>query len=154
MKTSAVSRWECLSRRLTLALLLLSVLTFIFANSLTPGAASSQASGGIYAFLSRFFGFLPFFSHHFVRKAAHFCEYAVLGFLCALTPSVYLNGRKGAYPLASLFSLAVAATDELVQTGIAGRVGSGEDVFIDALGALFGFLLPILTFGLKRITCK
>ncbi|MGA9761055.1 MAG: VanZ family protein [Gaiellaceae bacterium] len=67
-----------------------------------------------------------------LRKLAHAAEYALLAALLL---------RALAQPwLAFLFALAYAASDELHQHFVRGRVGAPRDVAIDAAGALIGLL--------------
>ena len=68
-----------------------------------------------------------------LRKLAHAAEYAVLGALLARA-----TGRAGlAFAIGSLY----AASDELHQTLVPGRMGSPLDVAIDAVGVACGVLL-------------
>lgn len=69
-------------------ILILVYLCFIYGNSLTPAAISSKESG---YFLAKIQDFLAgagmdawWLTEHLVRKAAHFTEYAGLGFLLAM----------------------------------------------------------------------
>ena len=80
-------------RFLVLHVMALGTLLFIFANSLTPASASASVSGSLFERLKEFFGFLPFFDHHFLRKAAHFCEYALLGAIVAFYPAFAFRGK-------------------------------------------------------------
>jgi VanZ family protein len=85
--------------------------------------------------------------HHIVRKAAHFLEYALLGFLTSslmLFLRRYLVKRKielwktWFYPAEFCFLYAI--TDEIHQV-YSERGPSPKDVLIDTAGALFGILL-------------
>ena len=70
-------------RALFTALLILYTL-FVFSNSLDMGPSSSSKSGAVLALVNGFFdsvGLPLHLSEHFVRKAAHFAEYFVLGAL-------------------------------------------------------------------------
>jgi len=68
-----------------------------------------------------------------LRKLAHAAEYAVLGALL-----VRATGRGGlAFALGTLY----AASDELHQTFVPGRMGSPLDVAIDAVGVACGVVL-------------
>jgi VanZ family protein len=128
-------------KRLTLLLMLLSVLAFIFGNSLEPLTVSGATSKSLYDFLSRIFGSLPFFTHPFLRKAAHFAEYALLGACLFFVPSTFWDGRVGRYPMALLSSLPVALADEGLQYFSSGRNPSLWDVLLDFSGAAFAFFV-------------
>jgi VanZ family protein len=68
-----------------------------------------------------------------LRKFAHAAEFAVLGALL-----VRATGRTGlAFAIGALY----AASDELHQSFVPGRLGSPFDVAIDALGVAVGILL-------------
>jgi VanZ family protein len=68
-----------------------------------------------------------------LRKLAHTAEYAILGALL-----VRATGRSG---LALALGVAYAASDELHQAFVPGRLGSPLDVAIDAVGVAAGILL-------------
>jgi VanZ family protein len=68
-----------------------------------------------------------------LRKFAHAAEFAVLGALL-----VRATGRTGlAFAIGALY----AASDELHQSFVPGRLGSPFDVAIDAVGVAVGILL-------------
>ena len=88
--------------------------------------------------------------HHWIRKSAHFTEYAVLGLLVfrALARSFPAGDRPG-FRLAGfalLISAAYAATDEFHQCFVAGRTPGLGDVLIDASGAAVA-LAAVLAWG-------
>jgi VanZ family protein len=68
-----------------------------------------------------------------LRKMAHTAEYAVLGALL-----LRATGRAG---LAVLLGTLYAASDEIHQSFVAGRMGSPVDVAIDAVGVALGVLV-------------
>lgn len=76
-----------------LTILVVVVLMFIWGNSLVPGETSGEISDGVTAFIARVLGIESETMGHYVRKAAHFTEYAVLG----ITISVLLLwiGERG-----------------------------------------------------------
>jgi VanZ family protein len=67
-----------------------------------------------------------------LRKAAHFCEYAVLGLLLVRAT------RREVVALA--LGVLYAASDEVHQHFVAGRHAAVRDVAIDAAGVLTGVL--------------
>lgn len=86
---------------------------------------------------------------HPVRKAAHFLEYTVLGFLmtntlCGFRKASFGNNVGTAYILGTLY----AVTDEFHQLFVPGRSGQLSDVLLDSLGVLFGCLIVLV---LKKI---
>ena len=125
-----------------LTLLILLNLALIWGNSLLTGDTSGAVSGGVLAFVGRFLPvLLTEAGHTFLRKAAHFSEFALLSLLfCGRhrlvrqeTP-LYLMG----------FGLAVACIDETIQIFTPGRASSLIDVWIDTAGFALGFAV-ILT---------
>jgi VanZ family protein len=77
----------------------------------------------------------------YVRKLAHFCEYALLGFCLALPLYAY-RIRKGWLLLtAQLICSLYAASDEFHQGFIPGRSPQVRDVLIDSAGAFVGILI-------------
>lgn len=74
--------------------------------------------------------------HGYIRKAAHFAEYAVMAFLAARAFSLSSVARLRTRPLlwAFVLVLLVAAADELNQSFLASRTGSFWDVLLDAAG--------------------
>ena len=122
-----------------LTILIAANLALIWGNSLLPGESSGAISGGVLAFLGRF---LPFLlteaGHTFLRKAAHFSEFALLGLL--------YSGRhrltKGETPAhLMLFGLTVACIDETIQIFTPERASSLIDVWIDASGFALGLVV-------------
>ena len=80
-----------------------------------------------------------------VRKLAHFCIFAGLGFLCFAAFSVDLPPRR-AFPAALGLGAVRAILDEVHQSFVPGRSCEFRDVCIDFAGVLLGalFLLLIL----------
>jgi VanZ family protein len=68
-----------------------------------------------------------------LRKVGHFLEYAVLGAL--------LFRAVGREPVALLLGSLYAATDEIHQAFVPGRLGSPLDWLIDTAGAAAGVLV-------------
>ncbi|MEM7658057.1 MAG: VanZ family protein [Bacteroidota bacterium] len=74
-----------------------------------------------------------------VRKAAHFTEYFILGILSHRLLERYVPGPK-IWLWAWLFCACYAGTDEFHQRFVPGRGASIIDVGIDSLGAIVGIL--------------
>lgn len=74
---------------------------------------------------------------HFVRKAAHFTEYALLGAsLYLLFSAWFLTSKKKPYILAMLIALLYATSDEIHQIFSLMRGPQVTDVLIDFSGCL------------------
>lgn len=109
----------------------------IFYFSAQTAEDSAELSGGIVADLIAFLNIT--LSEHFVRKAAHFSEYAMLGFLTA--NAVRLN-FSGSYPrIAVLICAFYSVTDEFHQIFVPGRSCQLSDMLLDTAGSVFGILI-------------
>lgn len=133
-------------RKRRLFCVLLTLLTavyigFIYGNSLQDGAASSERSGRVVEMLQALLSSLGWqgtVSDYFIRKAAHFAEYAGLGLLLGLTLRAYTPHilRHVFVPL--FIGLLVPVSDEFLQLFIEGRAGMVQDVVLDFAGFLAG----------------
>ena len=83
-----------------------------------------------------------------VRKAAHFTEYAVLGFFMGLQ-WVRRDGRSRFW-LPEGLCLAAACVDEGIQLFVSGRAGQLRDVCIDLCGATLGVLVALTLLSAVR----
>lgn len=90
----------------------------------------------------------------FIRKLAHFSEYALLGFMCC----VFFRTFKQKMWLTTLFSLLLsisyAALDEWHQSFVPGRGPGVGDVLIDSSGAICGVLAALLAWYLVHLIAK
>lgn len=87
--------------------------------------------------------------HSLIRKAAHFVEYAILGFLAvrALRPSSgVVNDYR--FALTVLIVAVVASIDEFSQSFLASRTSSSWDVLLDITGGVFA--IAVCYFVLRR----
>jgi VanZ family protein len=141
-------------RRIIKLLLLLFWMGVIFYFSSQNGETSEELSDSL---LSPFYflykgplSLLRFLRRYgvYIRKAAHFCEYALLGILMHLSISEY---KKDAAGLSLLLSSLYAVSDEVHQLFVSERAFGLLDILIDSLGAAFGILLLILV---KKLVSK
>lgn len=130
------------------AVLSLLVTAFIWGNSVLSRADSSAQSGALAALLKPLLD--PFDRmdadafHNFLRKAAHFAEFAVLGmFTGGFTANLGRMRKKRYISLPLLITLAVAVVDEYIQI-FSGRGSMVSDVVLDYSGALTGLLFAML----------
>lgn len=86
--------------------------------------------------------------HFFIRKGAHFTEYAILGTLIFSLTQTYFMRYKKAYPLSVIASAVYAASDEFHQGFTDGRSPQITDVGIDTLGAAVGCVFALLVWML------
>lgn len=133
--------------------LLLLALLFIFAQSLLPPAASGKESDSVADALGAVFGTesgFAVFLLKYVRKIAHFCEFAVLGFFTALTLFAFRKHRNARFLLLGfLGGVAAAVSDECIQH-FSGRNPAVLDVLIDVCGFCAAYLLVLLWFRIRK----
>ena len=119
---------------------------FIFSNSLKTGVESGADSSAVLDVVESIFkkiGINPDISELFIRKLAHFLEYAMLSFfICAdilLFMSCKASDRRVEpfFIISPVFCFIVANVDEFcIQACTEGRGPSFFDVLIDTLGAV------------------
>lgn len=137
---------------LTLLLILctLGAQIFIFSNSLKGGEESAKQSGAVVEIVRPSVEqILPAVKVEptednvvrFVRKAAHFLEFALLGFLCCVTARMFTKKKVLFLTIPFGYSVLTAFADEGIQLFSQGRAGRFTDVLIDSGGALTGLLL-------------
>lgn len=113
---------------------------FIFYQSLQPALVSDGYSLGLLAALRRVLAFVPLLdgmTNHILRKAAHWFEFFVQGWLLCVV--VFSLSSKGKNLFCVLFiALLTAVIDEYIQLYVPGRAGRVEDILIDFTGAVSG----------------
>lgn len=138
------------NRRIFLfALLSLLAVGFIFSNSLETRDTSNQKSNAIVDEVKPIVDpqdTIPRGTfNHYVRKSAHFLEFAALGFcLMGLTDAIGRKRHIRRISTALLAALLVASTDETLQFFAVERGPGVKDVLIDFSGAACGLLLMLL----------
>lgn len=113
-------------------------MVFIFSMSAANGEESSGISDLILKQINELTGLE--ITSHFIRKAAHFCEFALLSFLISNAVFATWKSKKSsifAFPAACIY----AVTDELHQLFSDGRACSVKDMLIDSSGAFLGALI-------------
>lgn len=142
--------------RVTSVILLVVWMGFIFYLSAQPAEASSEISGGVIEVIAE--KFYPHFeslsevqkaeviaSFQFeVRKSAHVCGFAVLGFFAFISFITYTKIKMFLRLLLSVvLSLAYAVGDEFHQRFVPGRSCELRDVLLDTAGILIAVLLTL-----------
>lgn len=144
------------------ALLVLAVMAAIFFFSAQPADESGRLSTGVVRFLLHLF--LPGYDDmtaaevrelyrqlgFWVRKAAHFAEFAALGFAWRLLLDRFRCDGLAAMLCAWLLSTLYAVTDEVHQMFVDGRAPAVRDVCIDSAGSICGVLVMALLLWLIR----
>ena len=141
MNNNRKKRWK----HIWIWLVVVGYIYLIFRNSMMIAEVSDQLSGGITHKIMWFLEQRGIYAeyhvfHHYIRKLAHFTEFAGLGFLvglamhiCPLLPSRFLNF--------ALFLVAIPFSDEMLQQFFDGRSTQFTDMLIDGAGMLFGGLM-------------
>ena len=132
----------------------LGLLCFIWGNSLLPGKDSGELSGFVGMLLQKLLPFLNLQSEtgmHFLRKAAHFSEFAALGMSFTWLFGM-LSGKKAwSLSLPLICGATAAAIDETIQLFSPDRGPSIKDVGIDTCGVIAGIaVLSLLHWLLTR----
>ncbi|HXG86593.1 MAG TPA: VanZ family protein [Pyrinomonadaceae bacterium] len=146
MKANNSNLWR--ERVLRYAPLIIWIGVILFAS--TGSASMSETSRFIRPLLHFLFPDSPeetlIIYHGFIRKFAHFAEYAVLSFWAARAfwSSSIQTLRKFWFAFAFLAVLFVASIDEFNQSFNAARTGSIYDVTLDCAGGLTMILLLCL----------
>lgn len=129
----------------TVIFAVLSVLcmVMIFYFSSQSAGDSDKQSSIILEIVRRIFGNNSF-SNFLVRKAAHFCEFVLLGMLFNFTYYFCKNGKNIilSTSLASLY----AASDEIHQIFVEGRSCQFRDWAIDTGGAITGMTVFLVIY--------
>ncbi len=121
---------------------------FIFSNSMQVAEASNALSRKVTLWIVNHLQTIGLYCdfnvfHGFVRKLAHFSEFAGLGFLVTLALAVCPLFNSAALNFL-LFLIAIPVADETLQRFIAGRSSQMKDMIIDGSGFLLGGLLGYL----------
>ena len=138
-----------------LAILIILTLAFIWCHSLMDAEMSSEESGFVTQLITPILELIVGkgnVTEHFVRKLAHFSEFALLGMeLC-----LFFTGRKqrkrDGLLLALAHGLFAALVDETVQI-FSGRGPMIQDVWIDFSGVTAGacFQMAVFVICLKIV---
>ena len=143
--------------RVIFTLALIGCITFIFSNSMQIGVVSEGASGRVLRLVQRVLtrlgmpGLASHITMHFISKLAHFCEYALEGFLLTLCLRVYTRHFFVHISWPILGGLLTALTDETIQMFSDGRSSQLTDVWLDFSGAMAGILVGLLCLALCRM---
>ncbi len=140
-------------------ILVILYIYFIFSNSFMSANASNHMSYGVtYKIMNvlEYFGLTADFDifHHYIRKLAHFSEFALLGFLINI--SIHISPLlKNKFINFCIFWLGVPFADEMIQKLSDGRSSQFTDMVIDASGFLFGaFIAYIFVLIIKDLFFK
>ena len=138
--------------RIVLTLLSVAAVSFIFYNSSLTADDSTVRSSGLREWfndLLRSLGIGWEITEHLTRKTAHFVEFFTLGALLSATALAYVPKGKSLYAALGA-GIAVAVTDELIQTGSTGRSCQVSDMLLDASAVLTAVLAAALIRRLYR----
>ena len=129
--------------RVVLTLLSVAAVSFIFYNSFQSADESTVRSTGLREAINsilRTLGIGWELTEHVIRKMAHFAEFFVLGALLSATALAYVP-RPKILPTSLGVGIAVAVTDELIQSGSEGRSTQVSDMLLDVSAVLTAVLI-------------
>ena len=144
-----------IAARVIFTFALIACIVFIFSNSMQIGDVSETASGRVLLLMKKVFtrlgmpGAANHLTDHIVRKLAHFCEYALEGFLLTLCLRVYTRHFFVHISWPILGGLLTALTDETIQI-FTGRGPQIQDVWLDFAGGVTGLLVMLALWALLR----
>jgi VanZ family protein len=120
---------------------------FIYSNSLMNADISSSHSGFFLHTIQNITETLGIpsllLTEHLIRKLAHFCEYALLGFLITSTIHAWRDKIKPHTYMLLFWCLLIPLSDESLQLFVDGRAGMVQDVLLDFGGSIFGILFYV-----------
>ena len=141
--------------RILLSVACVLMVAFIFSNSLKTGAVSLADSSSVVNTVKDYAGVLAPDSkvanatgtgyeklHAFVRRMAHFSEFAVFGVLLVSCYFSFTHRKKWLF-CPAIAIIGVAVTDELLQGRVPGRVSDIADVVMDVLGGFSGGMVAM-----------
>ncbi len=150
---------SCKTKTTGIVFLILTILwcfviwSFSLKNAASSTVDSDAATSVVKSLLETVFGAEFDINTNLIRKLAHFCEFAVLGFLSFF--AFYFWGIQKsrsliAYP--GILGLAVAVIDEFLQLFSEGRSAQLTDVLLDASGVMtaVAVLLTIISITNKK----
>ena len=136
-----------IAARVIFTFALIACIVFIFSNSMQIGDVSESASGRVLLLMKK----ANHLTDHIVRKLAHFCEYALEGFLLTLCLRVYTRHFFVHISWPILGGLLTALTDETIQMFSDGRSSQLTDVWLDFSGVMAGILVGLFCLALCRM---
>ena len=147
-----------MSKRLLIARIILTVLTVsavaaIFYNSSLSAVESTEQSSPLTDMINSFLQSVHInitLSEKFIRKLAHFTEYAVLGALLSTTVYLFRLDRKKMLLTALPIGAVIPVCDELIQLTAPGRSSQVSDMLIDFCGVLAATLVVLLIISIKE----
>ena len=150
-----------MAKKLILWVLVIVCMATIFCFSAQEANDSGRVSEGFTYNIIKFFDFNDTITDErameiadnmdgFIRKLAHFCIYALLGFLIALLLNEYRYNYSKVISGAVSISFLYSCTDEFHQYFVPGRSGQVSDVALDTFGALCGAVFAVIIIVLIR----
>lgn len=128
-----------------------AVAVVIFMFSCDTGEESAEVSESLLSVIIEFIG--RYISHNFLRKLAHFCEFAALGFFVSGGVRFTFANEKKYIPF--IICLIYSASDEIHQFYVPERACKVFDIFIDSCGAFAGIIaLSILIYVIEDLVSR
>ena len=136
---------DSMRKRYFWSIFLVLYVGFVFGNSLTPAMESSAQSMSVLQLVTGAMKAVGLgnvgVTEHFIRKAAPFSEYTLLGILLAQCLAQYGLMAVTRWQFHGLLGFLIPFVDETLQLFTEGRSGQISDVWLDCAGVLFGTVL-------------
>lgn len=143
------------ARVILCSVFLVAILSFIWGNSAMPGESSGALSDWVGALLGKIAPFLTTEAGlHFLRKAAHFSEFAALGMTLGWMFGMVSQRKIWKCTMPVLCGAAAACIDETIQIFSPDRYSSIVDVLIDCSGVLTGCLVLLIAVKFISVITK
>lgn len=144
---------KLMTARVIMTVLTATAIAAIFYNSSLDAETSTEQSSPLVMWINQFLCSFncPFtITEKFIRKAAHFTEYSILGALLSVTFYLYVRKKSRVLMTALPAGALVAVCDELIQLFPAGRSCQVSDMVLDFCGVLFSTLIVLLIISLSE----
>lgn len=126
------------------AIALLAIIFFIFYHSAQDGFQSSQSSAWVTAWLQSLFTFIGLtftITETIVRTLAHLIQFFFFGLMIAIHLVLYREKPWKQHFITLLVLLPIF--DESLQYFVPGRAFEVQDLIVDYIGILLGFILVV-----------
>lgn len=135
------------SRMILSAVLLITIIAFVWGSSMATGTDSVSRSGRIVDWINQILHLNETDAetlHLVIRKMAHFTEFACLGLLLAWRFGMMGKKKGYLFGMPLLCGMAVACVDETIQVFVPDRNPSLVDVWIDTAGTAAGIAILLI----------
>lgn len=145
---------KMMAARVIMTVLTVAAIAAIFYNSSLDASESTEQSSPLTEWINSVLATFPLpisVTENFVRKAAHFTEYSVLGTMMSVTSYLYLRKKSKVLLTVLPAGAVVAVCDELIQLFPIGRSCQVSDMILDFCGVVFATWIVIAFISLLEL---